>query len=253
MVSDSRIASSDLYEMMFFWKHWNGRDMTGSRVCEMLLFECGYFVACIHLCYLVIFLILSMIPCHYSDVIMSTITSQIISLTIVYSTVYSDADQRKHKSSASLAFVRGIHLGPVNSPHKRPVQRKMDPFGDVIMVQYFLTKNNPSYNRFMTDVVCFCTTELLLSCYPTVMRIVNSLCSSNSVGLWLWCCCRWWIVFDFFCSCRCFTTDWCQVDLMIPSETTPNLFVKQFAHKWNSLLPVPALHETYSRATSIQK
>ena len=46
---------------------------------------------------------------HYNDVIMSAIASQITSLTIVYSTVYSDADQRKHKSSASLAFVWGIH------------------------------------------------------------------------------------------------------------------------------------------------
>ena len=39
---------------------------------------------------------------------MTTMTSQITSLTIVYSTVYSDADQRKHQSSASLAFVWGI-------------------------------------------------------------------------------------------------------------------------------------------------
>ena len=45
----------------------------------------------------------------------------------------SDADQRKHQSSASLAFVRGIHRGPVNSPHKWPVTRKMFPFDDVIM------------------------------------------------------------------------------------------------------------------------
>ena len=46
---------------------------------------------------------------HYSDVIMSTIASLITSLAVVYSTVYSDADQRKHQSSASLAFVWGIH------------------------------------------------------------------------------------------------------------------------------------------------
>ena len=46
---------------------------------------------------------------HYTDVIMTTMASQITSLTIVYSTVYSDADQRKHQSSASLAFVWGIH------------------------------------------------------------------------------------------------------------------------------------------------
>ena len=55
-------------------------------------------------------------------------------LTIVYSTVYSDADQRKHQSSASLAFVWVIHRGPVNSPHKRPVPRKMFPFDDVTMI-----------------------------------------------------------------------------------------------------------------------
>ena len=42
---------------------------------------------------------------HYSDVIMGAIASQITSLTIVFSTVCSDADLRKHLSSASLAFV----------------------------------------------------------------------------------------------------------------------------------------------------
>ena len=42
---------------------------------------------------------------HYSDVIMGAIASQITRLTIVYSTLYSDTDQRKHQSSASLAFV----------------------------------------------------------------------------------------------------------------------------------------------------
>ena len=46
---------------------------------------------------------------HNNDVIMTTIASQITSLTVVYSTLYSDADQTKHQSSASLAFVRGIH------------------------------------------------------------------------------------------------------------------------------------------------
>ena len=64
---------------------------------------------------------------------MGTLGSQITSLTIVYSTVYSDADQRKHQSSASLAFVRGIHRGPVNSLHKWPVTQKMFLFDDVTM------------------------------------------------------------------------------------------------------------------------
>ena len=70
---------------------------------------------------------------HYTDVIMGTIASQIATLTIVYPSVYSGADQRKHQNSESLAFVRGIHRGPVNSPHKWPVTRKMFPFDYVIM------------------------------------------------------------------------------------------------------------------------
>ena len=59
---------------------------------------------------------------------MGTIASQITSLTIVYWTIYSGADQSKHQSPASLAFV-----SPVNSPHKGPVARKMFLFDDVIM------------------------------------------------------------------------------------------------------------------------
>ena len=69
----------------------------------------------------------------YKDVIMGAIAPQITSLTIVYSTVYSDADQTKHQSSASLSFVRGIHRGPVNSPHKWPVTRKRFLLDDVMM------------------------------------------------------------------------------------------------------------------------
>ena len=59
---------------------------------------------------------------------MGTMASQILSLTTVFSTVYSGAYQRKHQSSASLAFVRGIYRS-----HKEPVARKMFPFDDVIM------------------------------------------------------------------------------------------------------------------------
>ena len=62
---------------------------------------------------------------HCNGVIMGAIA--------VFSTVYLDTDQRKHQSSASLAFVRGIHRRPVNSTHKRPVTQKMLPFNDVIM------------------------------------------------------------------------------------------------------------------------
>ena len=58
--------------------------------------------------------------------------------------------QRKHQSPASLAFVWGIHRGPVNSPHKWPVTRKMSPFDDVIM----------SWFKSFKLLVIFCGNEL---------------------------------------------------------------------------------------------
>ena len=60
---------------------------------------------------------------------MSAMASQITCVSIVC----SDADQRKHQSAASLAFVTGNHRWLVNSPHKGPVTRKMYPFDDVNM------------------------------------------------------------------------------------------------------------------------
>ena len=71
---------------------------------------------------------------HYDDVIMTMLASQMTSLTVVYSIAYSGVNQRKHQSSASLAFVGEIHREPVNFPHKWPVTRKMFPFDDVIMI-----------------------------------------------------------------------------------------------------------------------
>ena len=62
---------------------------------------------------------------HYNNVIMSPVSSQITSVLMVCSTVYSGVDLRKHQSSMPLAFMRGIHRWPVNSPHKGPVTWKM--------------------------------------------------------------------------------------------------------------------------------
>ena len=55
---------------------------------------------------------------------MSAMASQITGVSMVCSTACSGAGQRKHQSSTSLVFVRGIHRSPVNSPHKGPVTRK---------------------------------------------------------------------------------------------------------------------------------
>ena len=68
---------------------------------------------------------------HFSEVIMGTMASQITGVSVVHAIVCSGVDQRKHQNS--LASVRGIHLWPVNSPHKRPVTRNIFPFDYVIM------------------------------------------------------------------------------------------------------------------------
>ena len=96
---------------------------------------------------------------------MSAMASQITSLMIVYPTDYSGIDQRKRQSSATLAFVLGIHRSPVNSPRNGPVTRKMLPFDDVIMcltffqgvynnrTSYWQNKQNP--NRMLYTIIFF--------------------------------------------------------------------------------------------------
>ena len=116
---------------------------------------------------------------HSVGVIIGTIASQITSLTIVYSTVYSDADQRKHQSSASLAFVWGIHRGPVNSPHKWPVTRKMFPFDDVIMVSEAIILrivSNVSSMKYSIHIISRATTSMgdnrpSIQCVSYIMQL----------------------------------------------------------------------------------
>ena len=68
--------------------------------------------------------------------------SQITSLTILYPIAYSGADQRKHQSSALIAFVQGIHRWPLNTPHKGPVTWKIFPFDDVIIATLHRNTNH---------------------------------------------------------------------------------------------------------------
>ena len=70
----------------------------------------------------------------YNDIIMSTMAHEITRISTVGSAVCWGAHHRKYQSSPLLAFVRGIHQGSVDFPHKGPVTRKMFPFDDVIMV-----------------------------------------------------------------------------------------------------------------------
>ena len=91
---------------------------------------------------------------------MGAMASQITSLTSVYLIVHSSADQRKHQSSASLAFVRRIHRWPVSSPHKSPVTRKMFQFDDVIMTYMCASvscsiDNDASKNIYVLQLIVF--------------------------------------------------------------------------------------------------
>ena len=91
-----------------------------------------------------------LINSYYNNVIISAKAPQISGLMVIFSTVYSDADQRKYQSSASLAFVRGIHRWPVYDPQKKASNAEKFPFDDVIMIhswfmnmaQWFQTKND---------------------------------------------------------------------------------------------------------------
>ena len=99
---------------------------------------------------------------HYSDVKMSSVASQITSVSHVWPTVCSGTDQRKYKSSQSLSFVRGIHRSPVNSPHNKPVTRKMFTFDDVIV-------NWRIDNRTMTSLQ-MCNPKTIAKCITRTLE-----------------------------------------------------------------------------------
>ena len=107
---------------------------------------------------------------QFNDVIMGAMAFQITSLTIVYSNVYSGADQRKQQSSALLAFVRWIHRWPVNFPHKWPVTREILPFEDVIMMPPFLDGRQAIYSWLACEMVQIqfdIMTRILFNCYQS--------------------------------------------------------------------------------------
>ena len=109
---------------------------------------------------------------------------QITSLTIVYSTFYLGTHERKHQSSAPLAFLRGVHRWTVNSPYKWPVTRNMFPFDDVIMQFCFICV----YHHSMSVTVIIQNTqflnELISTCcenYRTSISIKNAV---QNPSLW---------------------------------------------------------------------
>ena len=110
---------------------------------------------------------------------MSTMASQITSVSI-YLFVCSGADQRKHQSSASPAFVRGIRRWPVSSPHKGPVTRKLFPFDDVIMLSiHFRCPSTEIAPHFSYSKIRGCNWFLInLNCL-----IVIQVASNKALGI----------------------------------------------------------------------
>ena len=108
---------------------------------------------------------------------MGAIASQITSLTTVYSTVYSDADQRKHQSSALLVFC--VWNSPVNYPHKWPVTRKMFPFDDVIMMR----ENNTGIDSMQFASAWFRShSDTLLHHWAQVKLLTHDITMHNTVA-----------------------------------------------------------------------
>ena len=103
---------------------------------------------------------------HYSDVIMGAMASQITSLTIVYSTVYSGADQRKHQ----------------NSPHKGPVTRKMFLFDDGIVIRV-----NWVYT-IAADVLTLCVDRwsLFMPCSINISRCFHAIPTTSTCTISVW-------------------------------------------------------------------
>ena len=106
---------------------------------------------------------------------MSAITSQVTGVSIIYSTTCSGT----YQSSASLAFVRGIHRWPVNSPHKRPVTRKIFPFDDVIMT----THEIPKYTTTLRGVI-----NLLQGTFLSMVNVdecIFQITTTSTKGQWV--------------------------------------------------------------------
>ena len=133
------IGCSSLSDKITYVVAWRHQAITRTNVDWSSASSCSGNIRVIFPQELMISVLDARLTIHYDDVIMGAMASQITSLTIVYSTVYSDADQGKYKSSPSLAFVQGSHRGPVNSPHKWSVTQKMSPFDDVIMYSSIIT------------------------------------------------------------------------------------------------------------------
>ena len=122
---------------------------------------------------------------HYSDVIRTAMASQITSVAIVYSIVYSGADQRKHRSFVSLAFVRAIHRWPVYSPHKGPVTGKffhLMTSSWPTLVENYLSQSSLSRFRYFRGTCCRITPNICITTSLTCLYMLSYHAEFNHMG-----------------------------------------------------------------------
>ena len=131
---------------------------------------------------------------------MTTMASQITSVSIVCTTVWSGADKRKHQSSASLAFVRGIHRWSMNSPHKGPVTWTMFPFDDDIM--YYILASSLYGKAFIT---VYRGTQMLATCLSLNHNFVCSAAKYTLHRYWYMSMCVYMCANVYVCECRLYT------------------------------------------------
>ena len=118
---------------------------------------------------------------------MGAVASQITSLTIVYSTVDSDADQRKHQSSASLAFVWECEF-----PAQCPVTRKMFPFDDVIMCRRFYSTDFHYVRKEFQDLSTLRYVAVSISSWDKMAARLPTTESTDLCGIhWFLLCFDW--------------------------------------------------------------
>ena len=130
---------------------------------------------------------LELLQFHYGDVIMTAMASLITGVSIVYSAVFSGADQRKRQRSAPLAFVRGIDRWLVNSPHKGPVTRKMFPFDYVMFPGVAVGIREHTYQIYLADIQL--GVSLRLASSPNAFpEVVNS-----------WMVCPYYLICSLIC------------------------------------------------------
>ena len=154
---------------------------------------------------------------------MSAMASQINGVHIVYSTVCSETYQGKHQSSASLAFVRGIHRWPVNSSHKGPVTRKMCPFDDVITEAATKTTSIRGHNiKYFFDASYSSN-----KCSETYHQRWRSRLVYSKHGAIFYCGLLLYILYTSGCTLQDIVDSWIHFELHSTnsSHLTPNAFV----------------------------